>query len=375
MSRIEGLAADRPLSLYIHIPFCRRKCDYCAFYSVPECSVGKDVPGLFTDITERKIEELVDEYGKPFHTIFIGGGNPGVLGAERITRLLKAATKYGRPLECTSEINPEDLTEEYLSIGLIDRISVGIQSMDGAVLKTLGRNADVRDNTRALEMLSASGKRFNADIITAVPGESVSTALEDIRTVSSYGAGHISYYCLTFEEGTPLVGRLSPVEEDLEIEFLRKGWKELSSLGYRHYEVSNFAKAGEECLHNTVYWELGQYIGIGPGAESSIGWERAVSLREPEDIHSYIQGLPGTGTRLTESETEEEFLMTALRTEKGIDKNIYRSRFGSDFDDRYSAPLSSLDPGLYRNTQDSFSLTEDGFMLLDTVILTLAGIL
>ena len=161
MSRIEGLAADRPLSLYIHIPFCRRKCDYCAFYSVPECSVGKDVPGLFTDITERKIEELVDEYGKPFHTIFIGGGNPGVLGAERITRLLKAATKYGRPLECTSEINPEDLTEEYLSIGLIDRISVGIQSMDGAVLKTLGRNADVRDNTRALEMLSASGKRFN----------------------------------------------------------------------------------------------------------------------------------------------------------------------------------------------------------------------
>lgn len=375
MSRIEGLAADRPLSLYIHIPFCRRKCDYCAFYSVPECSVGKDVPGLFTDITERKIEELVDEYGKPFHTIFIGGGNPGVLGAERITRLLKAATKYGRPLECTSEINPEDLTEEYLSIGLIDRISVGIQSMDETVLKTLGRNATVRDNTRALEMLSASGKRFNADIITAVPGESVSTALEDIRTVSSYDAGHISYYCLTFEEGTPLVGRLSPVEEDLEIEFLRKGWKELSSLGYRHYEVSNFARPGEECLHNTVYWELGQYIGIGPGAESSIGWEKAVSLREPEDIHSYIQGLPGQGTRLTESETEEEFLMTALRTEKGIDKNIYRSRFGSDFDDRYSALLSSLDPGLYRNTQDSFSLTEDGFMLLDTVILTLASIL
>ena len=224
-------------------------------------------------------------------------------------------------------------------------------------------------------MLSGSGKRFNADIITAVPGESVETSLSDIETIAGYGAGHISYYCLTFEEGTPLASRLEPVGEDLEIEFLKRGWKRLSELGYRHYEVSNFAKAGDECLHNKVYWELGQYIGIGPGAESSIGWGRAVSLREPEDLRSYNDGLNGTGVRLTPEETEEEFLMTALRTSEGIDKRIYSERFGYDFDSRYGDAVSSLDAALYRDSSQSFSLTEDGFLLLDTVILTLAGII
>ena len=139
--------------------------------------------------------------------------------------------------------------------------------------------------------------------------------------------------------------------------------------------MSNFAKAGDECLHNKVYWELGQYIGIGPGAESSIGWGRAVSLREPEDLRSYNDGLNGTGVRLTPEETEEEFLMTALRTSEGIDKRIYSERFGYDFDSRYGDAVSSLDAALYRDSSQSFSLTEDGFLLLDTVILTLAGII
>ena len=247
--------------------------------------------------------------------------------------------------------------------------------MNEDVLRTLGRNATAEDNKRALAMLSGSGKRFNADIITAVPGESVGTTLEDIRTIASYGAGHISCYCLTFEEGTPLSRTLRPIDEELEIEFLREAWKELESLGYRHYEISNFAREGEECLHNKVYWNLGQYIGIGPGAEGSIGWSRSVSLREPETLWSYISGEKGTAVLLTEEETEEEFLLTTLRTAEGIDKSIYNSRFHMDFDKRYHDVIATLDPALYRNDSHSFSLTEDGFMLLDTVILTLAGVI
>lgn len=372
---MEGLDCTRPLSLYIHVPFCHTKCGYCAFYSVPEHLRCDDDVGRYTERTIASIERLTAEYDKPFHTVFIGGGNPGTIGRERLESILRAALAHGRPEECTSEINPEDLSESFLSIDAIDRISVGIQSMDDDVLKTLGRNASAEDNRRALSMLSGSGRRFNADIITAVPGERVSTTISDIETIAGYGAGHISYYCLTFEEGTPLASRLEPVSEDLEIEFLKRGWERLDELGYRHYEVSNFAKAGEECLHNKVYWELGQYIGIGPGAESSIGWSRAVSLREPEDLRSYNEGLNGTGVRLTSDETEEEFLMTALRTSQGIDKRIYLERFGYDFDSRYGEAISSLDAALYRNNCQSFSLTEDGFMLLDTVILTLAGII
>ena len=330
--------------------------------------------GKYAERTIESIERLTAEYDKPFHTVFIGGGNPGTLGRERLGSILRAALVHGRPEECTSEINPEDLTEDFISIDAIDRISVGIQSMDDSVLRTLGRNASGDDNRRALKMLSESGRRFNADIITAVPGESVDTALRDISCIAEYGAGHISYYCLAFEEGTPLASRMRPVDEDLEIEFLRKGWKHLSDLGYRHYEVSNFALPGQECLHNKVYWELGQYIGIGPGAESSIGWERAVSLREPEDLRSYNEGQNGTGCRLTADETEEEFLLTSLRTAEGIDKDLYSLRFGRSFDGRYAEAIASLDSSLYRDSSASFSLTEDGFMLLDTIILTLAGI-
>ena len=372
---MEGLDPSRPLSLYIHVPFCHTKCGYCAFYSVPESMQCDGDIGKYTERTIESIERLTGEYDKPFHTVFIGGGNPGTLGLGRLESILDAALIHGKPEECTSEINPEDIDEAFLSIDAIDRVSVGIQSMDGNVLRTLGRNASVSDNIRALSLLSESGKRFNADIITAVPGEEYGTALSDISVAASYGAGHISYYCLTFEEGTPLASRMTPVDEDTEIGFLRRGWKHLADLGYRHYEVSNFALPGEECLHNKVYWELGQYIGIGPGAESSIGWEKAVSLREPEDIRSYIEGRNGTGARLTAEETEEEYLMTVLRTSSGIDKKVYASRFHHDFDSRYGSVISSLDRALYLNDGSAFRLTEDGFMLLDTVILTLAGII
>ena len=372
---MDFLDPSRPLSLYIHVPFCRSKCSYCAFYSVPQTMYCPDDIGRYTERTIESIERLTDEYDRPFHTVFIGGGNPGTLGIDRIKSILDAAFVHGAPEECTSEINPENLSESFISIDAIDRISVGIQSMDGSVLRTLGRNATPEDNRRALCLLAESGKRFNADIITAVPGESIRTALDDISYIAERGAGHISYYLLTFEEGTPLSSRLRPVDEDKEIEFLREGWKHLADLGYRHYEVSNFALPGQECLHNMVYWDLGQYIGIGPGAESSIGWKRVLSLREPEDLLSYNSGLNGMAERLTEEETEEEFLLTALRKADGIEKAQYKERFGYDFDQRYADAIALLDSALYRNSGTSFSLTEDGFMLLDTVILTLSGII
>lgn len=369
----ERIDRSRSLSLYIHVPFCRAKCDYCAFYSVPRSSVDDDIVKRYMDILISEIRALSTDWGKPFRTIFIGGGNPGILGYDRLRTILEEACRNGMAKECTIEINPENVTEEILTLSpFLTRVSVGIQSMDRDTLRTLGRNADIFDNERALSILSSSPFAFNADIMTAVPGSGVETTEEDIKKIASFDPDHISLYCLTFEEGTPLIERARPIGEEGERAALIASWRLLKELGYSHYEVSNFARDGKECLHNKVYWSLGQYIGFGPGAESSIGYSEAVSMKEPETIEEYIRKPKLTCFNLTREETEEEVLLTSLRTIYGIDKGEYSKRFGKDFDALYSERISALDPDCYIDSPDRFSLTEEGFLKLDRIILEMA---
>ncbi len=362
----------RPLSLYIHVPFCRSKCDYCAFYSVPY-SRAEDMVDRYMSILISEIKALTDDWQQPFASIFIGGGNPGMLGYSRILEILKAASVNGRAEECTIELNPENVTEEIETFsGYLTRISVGIQSMDEDVLRALGRNASADDNERALSILSSSRYDFNADIMTAVPGFTAETTLRDIERTVSYDPDHISLYCLTFEEGTPLVSRARPIGEEKEREALAASWRLLSKLGYTHYEVSNFARSGKECIHNKVYWNLGQYIGFGPGAESSIGYSTVLSMRENETLEEYIRKPELTCYPLSGSEAEEEVLLTSLRTIYGIGKEEYRARFGKDFDETYCSRIALLAPESYINSTDRFSLTESGFLTLDRIILEMA---
>ena len=363
----------KPLSLYIHVPFCRRKCDYCAFYSVTPSSCMSDAADRYMNVLLSEVKALSDDWGKPFHTVFIGGGNPGMLGYERLRAILEEAARNGIPEECTVELNPESITEEIMSLRpYLTRVSVGIQSMDDEILRHLGRNARSADNERALSILSSSPFDFNADIMTAVPGFSAEHTLDDIRRVASFNPGHISLYCLTFEEGTPLSEREVPIGDEAERETLLSCWSLLSELGYRHYEVSNFAKEGKECLHNKVYWNLGQYIGFGPSAESSIGYGTVVSMREPETVEEYISRPELTCFDLSSAEIEEEVLLTSLRTACGIGKGEYRKRFGHSFDDVYGERIGRLDPSFYVNSSERFSLTEEGFLMLDRIILEMA---
>lgn len=370
---MKGLDYTKPLSLYIHVPFCSRKCDYCAFYSLPLSAVDRSWIEKYVSIILKEVDALNRDYGKAYRTIFIGGGNPGILGYRNIRRILEKAEENGMPAEVTVEMNPENISEEiYHLFDIITRISVGVQSMDDSVLQSLGRNARRRDNLRALSILSSSPFRWNADIITAVPGESFERTLADIDEVVSFSPGHISFYCLSFEEGTPLIEREVPVGEDDEIEFLSRGWERLRSYGYEHYEVSNFAKPGERCIHNQVYWNLGQYVGFGPSAESSIGYENVISMRENENLVSYLSSPALTCTPLTGEEAEEEYLLSSLRTKDGINKIEYSARFGRDFDSVYSDAVSRLDRDTYISTPLTFSITEKGFMVLDRIILALA---
>ena len=365
-----GFDSFRPVSLYIHIPFCKMKCDYCAFYSR---SPKEEEIERYMNLLLLELEAVKKEINVPFETVFIGGGNPGLLGFDNIKKILLSALELGRPKEVSMECNPENLNSNILTLsGLLDRVSVGIQSLDDDVLKTLGRHQKSQTNIKALELLSTLPFRWNADIITAVPGESVETTLSDIKRISSYNPGHISFYCLTFEENTPILEREVPVGEEKEVEFLLSGWKLLNTLGYNHYEVSNFSKVGEECLHNKVYWNLGQYIGIGPTAESALGWNEMTVMRNTESLEEYFDTHAFNVSGLTKEETEESYLLTTLRTKKGIDKKEYRERFDKDFDSTYQDRIEQLDKETYINSDTNFSVSEKGMLTLDYIILTLS---
>ncbi len=323
-----------------------------------------------------ELEKVVEEIKKPFYTIYLGGGNPMLLGVERIKLLLETATKYGSAEECTLEVNPEDVTSSLDTLyPLVTRISTGIQTMSDRTLSFLSRRGSVEENIKAMEYLSHSPFNWNADIVTAIPGTEISDTIYDLESVIKYNPGHISFYCLTFEENTPLIGRACPVGEEKEREFLLSGWKLLKERGYNHYEISAFSRSGSESRHNSLYWELGQYIGLGPSAESFLGYTTGTTMRNTEDLDSFISAPAFNCENLNEKETEESYILTSLRTMKGIDKREYNHRFSFDFDEKYSSQISSLDKAWYVNDKDSFRLTEEGMMIDDTVILILSMVI
>lgn len=370
---IDSYIPSRPVSLYIHVPFCRHRCDYCAFYS--SILDIKKIDDFYL-VLKKELELVTEEIHNPFYTIYFGGGNPILLGVDRIKALLEVATKYGNSKECTIEINPEDISEELEGLfPYLQRISTGIQSMNDSTLSFLNRRARGSDNIKAMEYLSSSPFIWNADLITAVPGTDVGDTLYDIEKVALYNPEHISFYCLTFEENTPLIKRSSPLGEEKEMDFLLSGWQKLRKLGYNHYEISAFCRPGFECKHNMVYWNLGQYIGLGPSAESYLGYIDGVTMRNKEDIDSYLESPDFDCERLSKKETEESYLLTSLRTSKGIDKNEYCTRFSSSFDETYREAISHLDEKWYENSPSFFHLTEDGMMMLNTVILTLSMVI
>lgn len=360
-----------PLSLYIHIPFCTRKCDYCAFYSIVYDNTTID---RYYHLLIGELSSIVEEVKSPFYTIYIGGGNPALLGKERLKSILLLAQKYGKSKEVTIEFNPENISDDLITLyPLFTRLSVGIQALDDKTLTTIGRNARRKDNIRALEILSSSHIPFNVDLISCVPCDEKNRIINDIHEVIKYNPSHISLYSLTFEEGAELTSRLKPLCEEEERKELLSSWKELKSLGYNHYEISSFSKGKEnESLHNKVYWSLGQYIGLGPSAESLLGYNNPISMRNTESLEEYLKDPSFQCYNLNLKEVEEEYLIVKLRTKYGINKEEYKSRFNKDFDTFYKSRIEKLKKGIYVNNNKRFYLNEQGMLLLDSVILTLA---
>ncbi len=260
-------------SLYVHVPFCTDKCLYCDFYSVPRRGLSDDIQAAVVDQTVAQARCLLDAAGSPrVQTIFIGGGTPSALPRPLLARLLGAFSAL-RPAEWTVEANPETLDESFLGCcgdAGVTRLSVGIQTLQPRLLSLLRRSATPHDAVTAVELLRRKwGGELSLDFIAGIPGQ---TAAEVRARSGAPGPfdwpGHVSLYQLTTEPGTPLAAmiergeiKMNPTETDEELWFAGKDG--LESLGYAHYEVSNFALPGRECRHNIRYWNIEPYIGRG----------------------------------------------------------------------------------------------------------------
>jgi oxygen-independent coproporphyrinogen-3 oxidase len=350
------LASSNPISLYVHLPFCRSKCPYCDFFSVA-CDRNEDMERVVEGILEElaRFGECLRPSAVP--TVYVGGGTPSLLPVRSLERLLDGIRAFAHePAEWTVEANPESLSLGFLEVCAqqgADRLSLGVQSTRDRLLKVLGRPGDEADNRIALRRIrSAWQQRLNLDFLVGVPGQSRADLFRDLRAAREAGAGHVSLYALTPPPGTALA---EAVQEDARDEFWLAGFEQLEAQGYRNYEVANFALPGQECLHNLRYWRLEPYLGVGPGAVSTLpgaGGE-VLRLHHPDDIPAYLAGNPW-GLRLETIRPKEflvETLMMGLRLRNGIQAEEFSLRFGR--------PLPELLPGLWREWGERGYLRED----------------
>ncbi|MDC1142581.1 radical SAM family heme chaperone HemW [Planctomycetota bacterium] len=375
-------------SLYIHIPFCVRKCEYCDFYS-----------GVATDADiEQYLKALGQELelrlpaGFAPHTIFMGGGTPTRLSADQLNLLgdtLAASIDISSCVEFTSEINPGTLTADkadaLVRMG-VNRASLGVQSFDDRFLGELGRLYESGTVDTAIGHIKTAGiKRLSMDLIFALPTQTLNDLKADLTKALSYDAEHLSLYALTYEDDTPLTrqlerGEVEPCDEELEREMFQLIGETCAANELSRYEVSNFARPDAACKHNLVYWQGGDWYGIGAGAHGMVIGEVTANA---SDFKAYTeallanQKLPETRReRLTGLERAEALLLMGLRLTDGVDLNRFRQFAGVPLTDVCAKPASELTQlGLIEFNDTHVRATAEGLLVLDRVILEFASAL
>lgn len=370
--------------LYIHIPFCKRKCDYCDFYSTVSNS------NQFDKFAAAEIDEINLYQKHPvfsalnFNTLYFGGGTPSLFSPDLIQYIFQTAVStynFSPTREISLEANPESLTLEkllnYRKIGF-NRISIGVQSFSDKSLRKLGRLHDVQQAVNSVRWARQAGfGNISIDLIFAIPGQTFQQWEQTLSEAISLNPHHISAYCMTIESGTPLAKKINSgaetaASEDLEREMYLATVHILDHAGFKQYEISNFAKSGFECKHNLTYWDISPYLGIGPSAHSFLGDSRQWNV---SDLNSYLKKLdkhepPIAGTeKLTEKQKEFEFIFLHLRTTQGLNLLQYEQLFQKSFEKTYRQILEKLDayPGknLFEISAGHFRLTPEGLVLFD----------
>ena len=362
-------ARPPPLALYVHIPWCLRKCPYCDFNS--HALRGEMPEAAYLEALTADLEQALPEiWGRPVDSVFFGGGTPSLLSAKGLDQLLTTLRTLLpiRPhAEITLEANPGTFEmarfRDYRQAG-INRLSLGIQSFSPRHLVALGRVHDEREARTAAESARGIFDRLNLDLMYALPGQTLEELAVDLDTALSFGPDHMSCYHLTVEPNTAFAEAPPPLpDEDLAAEMQNAVELRLQAAGFRHYETSAYARSGAECRHNLNYWLFGDYLGIGAGAHSKLTFhDRVVRQARPKSPRDYLAGaVKGRGfsdyRNLDSEDLAFEFMMNALRLSAGFESGLFTERTG--------LPISSIRPRLDLAVERGF-LEYDGLRIQPT---------
>ena len=376
-----GRKNKTPLGIYIHIPFCRSKCQYCDFYSL----TTKDdrlLDSFLEAICAHIREAGALAPGYLVDTVYFGGGTPTFFGAEGMAAILNTVRKsfdVASSAEITFEANPDSVSDRLLrrlrSEGF-NRVSLGVQCDDDEILKKIGRPHNYAQAVNAVERIRKAGFRnLSLDLMYGLPGQSLEAWQDTLQNVLSLAPEHISCYGLTVEEGTPLYEYkdfCNLADDDTQADMYLSAVEILAQHGYRQYEISNFCRKGNVSRHNLKYWNGGEYLGFGPNASSDFAGRRFAIIR---DLHGYIDGILNGGQVLREvqeipmRERAGEYLTMRLRTSSGIDPKEYEKKFLLSFDAMEAALLRCREQHLAVKTYDGrWHLTPEGFLVSNSII-------
>lgn len=378
----------RELSIYIHIPFCVRKCLYCDFLSFPVSDVlASTEVKSYVNLLKREIIESAAKYREhQVISVFWGGGTPSILPAEEVADIMETLREryhVKENAEISIEVNPGTADEEklcqYITSG-INRISIGLQSADDRELQRIGRIHDYAAFLKIYETARKVGfHNINIDLMAALPGQSVASYERTLHRVAALLPEHISAYSLILEEGTPLYERQDAYRfptEDQDREMYAYTKEYLAACGYHRYEISNYAKEGYACRHNQVYWQRGDYVGFGLGAASMVDNVRWCNPVEPEVYRGYVTWLTESieimekdgedfavpkRHVLTVPEQMEEFMFLGLRMMCGVGRQTFAQSFGQEIGTAYGKVLEKMhSQGLLEYVGDRIRLTDRG---------------
>lgn len=372
----------KELGLYVHIPFCVKKCGYCDFLSWCGTSEEKEtyVQALLKEI------ESYREFARGYRvsTVFVGGGTPSVLEAGQMEGVLgniQEVFELEKKPEITLEMNPGTVTEEKLQCykeNGVNRLSIGLQSVKNEKLEVLGRIHSYEEFLESYELARKAGfTNISVDLISSIPGQKLEEWKEELAALSALSPEHISVYQLIIEAETPFYEKyaehekLLPDEEESREIYLWTG-SFLKEQGYEQYEISNYAKPGKESRHNLKYWERGDYLGLGLGAASMV---RNIRMSNTKDMKTYLErcGQPKTMREdvqfLEEARQMEEFMFLGLRKTRGVSRKEFRRIFGQEMDMVYEKALHKcLENGMLKEHKDRVYLSEEGVLLSNAVL-------
>lgn len=387
---------SKPLALYIHVPFCARKCPYCDFYSVV---ASADIP-LFDSYSATIIKELKyyshssEWKDKRIDSIYFGGGTPSLLPPKHIEQILVSIEEsypINSDAEISIEVNPisaatgqtRNQFDDLRKLGF-NRISIGVQSFAEQKLQFLGRLHNAEESRQAITFASSAGfSNISIDLIFGAPNETLLDWENDITTALRFNPQHISAYSLTIEPGSEFYklqssGNKVTASDDVMAGMYQCSQQILQESSFIHYEVSNYAKPSFECRHNISYWTYKDYLGLGSGAHSYIktkDTEYGTRWSNIRDVKKYIRMIEENGTakerseNLTKEEVRLEFFLLSLRQKVGISKSEYQQKFRENFDQRYHQIINKLvSESLIGNNENNLFLTEKGFLLADSII-------